>query len=300
MNRWLSGTTLLFVAPMVLAPSCKDKAPLEGSGPSRSASADPAPVVVPEPVRPAIPERAVPSSFTPDDDRWVRAFRFAFPDDAKMGVSFHDAREACLRHRLDLCTVDQWEIACRAEASVGKAESWTISPAAGSGWELRGGSGCSSRSKATDGSPATGRIGLCCERRASIHGDSRREKVLESGQVYVDLCETAQNAGEPTRVLELLADRSQVHKNQGDKDAHRADLEGDLQRWPEMDTRHTRCEYSSKGSDGSFTCEVVMTRLPAGKSTRELAVFRSLYEFVDFKYTVFANPISIVRPWGPY
>lgn len=277
-----------------LAACCKDKPTPDDPVPV------PVPSAAPAVARPAIPDRAVASSFTTDDERWVQAFRFRFPDDAKMGAPFADARAACLSHKLDLCTVDQWEIACAAEASVAQAESWTISPATGNGWELRGGGSCSKKSVSADGSASPARIGLCCERRASIHGDSRREKVLDAGQIYVTFCETAQNAGEPERVVKLLADRAKVHKNNMDKDGIRADLEGDLKRWPEMDTRHTRCEYAAKGADGSFTCEVVMTRLPAGQTTRELAVFRSRYEFVDFKYTVFAEPVSIVRPWGPY
>ena len=90
------------------------------------------------------------------------------------------------------------------------------------------------------GSASTNRIGLlCCERRAAIHGTSRREKVLDSGQVYVDIVEKAQNAGEPMRVVKLLADQAKVHKNYFDKDAVRKDLEGDLRRWPQMDSRHT-------------------------------------------------------------
>lgn len=283
---------------VVLCSCCEPKAGEERGVPPTSASA-PVPTA-PAFVRPKIPERAVPSSFTPDDERWVKAFRFSFPQDARMGVSFAASRAACLSHQLDLCTADQWDIACRAEASVGTAESWTISPATSGGWELRGGSGCSKKGTSDDGTASSGRIGLCCERRASIHGDSRREKVLDSGQVYVELCEKALNSGEPERVVKLLADRAQVHKNTMDKAGIRADLEGDLKRWPQMDSRHTRCEYSAKGADGAFTCEVVMTRLPAGQSTPELAVFRSRYEFEGFRYTMFANPTSVVRPWGSY
>jgi hypothetical protein len=291
-----AGAGLVALASSILVCGCcKENAAPEPT-PTTSSITVPAAVV-----RPDIPERAVPSSFTLDDDRWVKAFRFSFPTEAKMGASFSQARAACLNNRLDLCTADQWEIACRAEPGVAKAESWTISPAAGSnGWELRGGSTCSKKAASTDGSPSPARMGLCCERRASIHGDSRREKVLESGQVYVEISEAALNSAEPMRVVKLLADRAKVHKNHLDKEGVRKDLEGDLRRWPKMDTRHTRCEYTSKGADGSFTCEVVMTRLPAGKSEQELAVFRSRYEFEQFKYTVFADPISIVRKWGPY
>ena len=135
------------VSAVLVCGCCKEKQPADET--PIATPSETAPVAA---VRPEIPERAVPSSFTPDDEYWIKAFRFSFPSDAKMGAAFAEARAACLNHQLDLCTADQWEIACRAEPAVGKAESWTISPAPGSnGWQLRGGKSCVSKSASTDG-----------------------------------------------------------------------------------------------------------------------------------------------------
>lgn len=248
-----------------------------------------------------ISERAVGSGWTKDSMRFVQAFKFALPDSAPTGASFTVARAACESVGRDLCSEDQWELACTTDESVGKVPSWTITPAGAAGWRLRGGGVCEMRADAPDGAAVAGRIGLCCERRAAIStSKNRQESVMKAAQTYIEIVEKASNSGSPAEVTKLLADRAKVFKTEMTRDEAEKDLANDWKRWPKQNVRFFRCVADAAGENGNFECDAVGTRTPASTDVPELSVFHVRFEYEKFKYTVFADPTSIARKWGAY
>lgn len=298
------GSVLLLLAAL---PACKqnadDKAAPSAVAPPASVAAPPSapPVAAPVAATVKVPERAVGSGWTKESSRFVQAFKFSLPDSAPRGASFKDARAACEAVGRDLCSEDQWELACSTDDSVGKASSWTITPAGAAGWRLRGGDGCAMRADASDGAAVAGRIGLCCERRAAIStSKNRQESVMKAAQTYIEIIEKASNSGSPAEVTKLLAERAKVFKTDMTPEEAEKDLASDWKRWPKQNVRFFRCVADVAGQNGNFECDAVGTRTPASTNVPELAVFHVRFEYENFKYTVFADPTSILRKWGPY
>ena len=288
---------------VVLAALLACKSGGDRTAPSASAAVAPSarPAVTAEVTRIKIPERAVGSGWTKDSSRFVRAFKFALPESAPTGATFKDARVACEGIGRDLCSEDQWELACATDETVGKAASWTITPAGAAGWRVRGTGGCETRADAADGSATAGRIGLCCERRAAIStSKNRQESAMKAAQTYIEIVEKASNSGSPAEVTKLLADRAKVFKTEMTRNEAEKDLSSDWKRWPKQNVRFFRCVADAAGEDGNFECDAVGTRTPASTDVPELSVFHVRLEYEKFKYTVFADPTSILRKWGAY
>lgn len=276
-------------APSAESPAASAQAPLPGASAAPAVS----------PVK--IAERAVGSGWTKDKLRFVQSFKFALPESAPTGASFKEARAACDAVGRDLCSDDQWELACATDESVGKVASWTITPAGANGWRIRGGGSCDLRADADDGAPSAGRIGLCCERRAAIStSKNRQEAVMKAAQTYIGIVESASNSGSPAEVTKLLAEESKVFKTSMTRAQAETDLANDWKRWPKQSVRFFRCVADAAGEDGGFECDAVGTRTPATSEVPELSVFHVRFEFEKFKYTVFADPTSIMRKWAPY
>ena len=287
-------TRIFAVLCLLALTACKkDKAPAPAAStgaPGPVASAPP-----PAPARPDIPDRAIGSSWTADKLRWVQAFRTSYPAASQPGMGWKEARAACEGAGLDLCTEDQWVLACGIEPKIGGAPSWTISPTGAAGWVVRGGAGCDSKSEAASGSGTPGRIGLCCERRASMStSKNRQEAVMKAAQTYATLVEGAVNSGDPSRIAKLLANDVLLYKTRSNPDKATKDLAWDMKRYPKMDTRFISCDTDVAGADGNWECETVGTRESAdGK--QQLSVYRQRFEYVQFKYTVFGDPVLIKR-----
>lgn len=164
------------------------------------------PPAVSAPSIPRISDGEFLGGWNPDHSRWLPAFKFGLPAEGAGETTLVDARAGCATRRMDLCSEEQWEAACRADAKVGAKASWTLSFASGSEWVVRGGTGCSSRARAVPATRDPARIGLCCERAASMASTQQSAGVLSSGHTYVKLVESASNSHEPTRILALVAD----------------------------------------------------------------------------------------------
>ncbi len=266
------------------------------------ASAAPAaapPASAPPPGPPHLPAVAVGSSWTDDRRYWVQAFRVELPSDAPVGAAFIDARLACEKAQLDLCGEEQWALACTQEPKIGEHPSWTISAAGSSGWVVRGGSGCTARSEASDGSGAAGRIGLCCERRAAITTSANRQQaVMKAAQTYIGIVEDAYNSRSADRIVKLLSEEPVLFRTRTDHDKARKDIESDFKRYSRLENRLVRCEADAAGANGWFECDTVGTRTKTGDSVMELATFRQRFEYENFKYTLFGDPRRMTRKWG--
>jgi hypothetical protein len=298
-----SSTTAELVLVLSALLACK------GSGGDKSAPTPPSaePVATPSaapavPARPKLADGAVGSAWTTDQQRWVQAFKYRWPDAAPVGASFADARKACAAASLDLCTEEQWALVCAQDAGVGRVPSWTLSPASTpAGWVVMGGNGCSLRAVTVDGAAAPERIGLCCEPRASLSTQvSRQEAVMKAAQTYLTLIEGAANSHSAARIAALLADSSQLYGTTRTRDEAQKALDWDLGRYSELGTRMVACDVDAGGPNGFMECETVATRTAIKDPKPELSVFRQRFEFVQYKYTVFGKPVTVRRKWGAY
>jgi hypothetical protein len=252
--------------------------------------------------KPKVEGGAVGSAWSSDSQRWVQAFRYDLPDASPVGGSWAEARQACLGGNFDLCTEDQWNMVCAQAPSVGKLASWTLSPiASGTGWVVRGGNGCGARTTTTDEASTPGRVGLCCEPRASISPiGTRQEAVMKAAQTYIGLIEAAANSGSASRIVALLADPAKLYGTERTHEEARKALEWDLPRWSDARTRLIECEADVPRPNGTLECDTVAVRTKSSDGTRQLSVFRQRFEYVQFKYVVFGQPRQIKRKWGPY
>lgn len=272
-------------------------------GPKPQPSAEPvasaAPVVSAAPAPPKIPEGAVGSAWTADAQRWVQAFKYRWPDQAPVGASWADSRQACMTVGLELCTEDQWVRVCGQDGNVGSTASWTLSPTSTpAGWVVMGGGGCSTRAVTDDGAAAPLRIGLCCEPRASLSTPvSRQEAVMKAAQIYLGIIEDAVNSHSANRIVTLLAEPSKLYGTERTHEGAQKALEWDLKRYSAFHTRLVACDVDAGGTNGFLECETVATRVPLNSGTAELSVFRQRFEFVQYKYTVFGKPVVIRRKW---
>ncbi|MEZ4375459.1 MAG: hypothetical protein R3B07_31905 [Polyangiaceae bacterium] len=279
------------------AATAAQPAPAEPAATPQAAAAQPAAA---QPVtRPQIANGSVQAGRLGENSPWFDSFSYAYPSGAPQGASWADARRACQGAGMDLCTEDQWALACRADSSVGNAQSWTASYDSGTSWVVRGGEGCAAKSSDAETSKAAARIGLCCDRRAGISG-ARSDALSKTASVYIKLVEDALNSGSADSVSRLLADEVLLMKTRTTADKARAFLASDLQRWPTMNRRFTNCTADIGGTSGSFECDILMTRIPAGTTTAELSVFRGKYAYGPpaNKYNVFEEPLTVKRPWG--
>jgi hypothetical protein len=306
------ATTVMFSVVIVIAFGCgkqkaaeSDDVPIRKAAESAAASPSTAPSaapVAPAPAAVQIPEKATTTSWSADDKRWMKPFKFGLPSGAMAGAAWADARRACKSVGRDLCSEDQWALACAMEAAVGQAPSWTVSHGSSEGtWVVRGGTGCAASADATGGEGAAGRIGLCCERSPAISSTKRTEAWLKSADVYIRLVEDALNSPSPDKVVNLLDEPAKLFKTTSSHDQARRNLRDDYKRYSEWDYRFTRCDADIDTEKGSFECDAVMTRAPAGAS-RELSVFRTRFEYGPprLSYKVFADPVRVIRKWGAY
>ncbi|MCA9647486.1 MAG: hypothetical protein KC492_42645 [Myxococcales bacterium] len=249
-------------------------------------------------VRPPIADGSVQAGRLAEGSPWHDTFKYAYPSGAPQGATWADARRACQGSGMDLCTEDQWALACRADSSIGNAQSWTVSYSTGTSWVVRGGEGCAAKSSDAETSKAPARIGLCCDRRAGVSG-ARTDALSKTASVYIKLVEDALNSGSADSVSRLLADDVLLMKTRTTADKAKAFLASDLQRWPTMNRRLTSCTAEIAATSGSFECDVVMTRIPAGTSGEELSVFRAKYAYgpPGNKYNVFEEPVRVIRAW---
>jgi len=279
---------------------CKDKATDNPSpDPSALPAASPAVSAVAPRASVAI-EGQVPSSRTLDRLRWVAGYRYSFPEGGPVGARWAESRAGCRDTGLDLCTEDQWHLACRSNPAVAERLSWTITPASGEGWVTRGGgSGCGARGTKASSSPEAGMIGLCCERRASLAPGGRAPAVLAEANTYVLLVEQALNARDPSRVTTLMANPAELFGTRRSHEEARKALRWTYQSWGKMDSRFIACDVSIQVRQGRFTCETVMTRNRKGGPGLELSVFRQRYAYGPpaQKYSVFGKTTEIMRKW---
>jgi len=287
-------------------PTESDDAPIRRTAPPPAATpsgspsggaANPTPAAAPAV---QIAERAVKAGWMPDGKRWIRAFKFSLPTGAPTGASWADARKACISSGLDLCTEDQWSVACSLDSTVGSAPSWTVTPGA-DGWVVRGGAGCASSAEADGATTAPGRVGLCCERGAAISSTKKGDGLVKAADVYVGLVEDALNSTSPQKIIDLIADPAKLFKTEMTHEQALKDLRADAQKYAEWNYRLLRCDADVGTDAGSFECDTVETRVPKGQ-TRELSVFRMRFEYGPprLKYTVFADPVRIMRKWSAY
>lgn len=217
------------------------------------------------------------------------------------GANLIEARASCAGRSMDLCSEEQWEAACRTDSNVGAAESWTVSFASGFEWVVRGGGSCSSRAQAHPTHPAPGRIGLCCERAASMASTQQSTAVLSAGNTYVKLVESASNSREPTRILGLVADPVWAYT----KEQPHTELKNGMEKWwkkhPVDDARYTRCDVEILSGSGHFECDGVGQRTNVGSSEPSLGVYRQRYEWSGEaqKYTVWGKVVRPIKKWAP-
>jgi hypothetical protein len=297
MDRKTPTAALLCLLAVGLT-NCKDKAPPPTPVAASSSSTVPAPAT-PAITRPTLKGGGVEAGRSSDGGPWFEAFKFSWPDGAPMGATWLEARKSCESVGLDLCTQEQWTMACAKDPDVGKAESWTITHASGPTWVVRGGTGCASTADSPENVKKPERIGLCCERRAGITANSKNTAILKSGHVYIDIIEKAANSGSPEQIVKLLAEESLLYKTRMTRQEALADLKSDMQKWPRTNTRFVSCNVEIPAQEGQLDCSAVTTRV-SGEGTTELSVFRSTFKWgSDFKYYVFGEPGVITRKWGP-
>ncbi|HQK21014.1 MAG TPA: hypothetical protein PLJ27_26365, partial [Polyangiaceae bacterium] len=246
-------------------------------------------------------EGQVPSSTTLDDLRWIAGYRFAIPRDVPVGVRWTEAREACEEIGLDLCTEEQWHLACRVNPVIAERKSWTITPGTGEAWVTRGGGegGCGVRGNLEASSAEAGMIGLCCERRASLSPGKRAPAVLAEADMYIRLVETALNSRDPSTTTDLMADPGELFGTMRSHEEASKALRWTYNSWGKMDSRFTKCDVNIQMGQGHFTCETVMTRNRKGGPGLELTVFRQRYEYGPpaQKYHIFGKTTETIRKW---
>jgi hypothetical protein len=92
--------------------------------------------------------------------------------DESPGLGFAKAMESCAAAGKFLCSDVEWQLACEADAELGKLEAWTYSTEKGK-VVVRGGDGCARRLTvaAADVSPA--RATLCCDRAVGVVSEDK-------------------------------------------------------------------------------------------------------------------------------
>jgi hypothetical protein len=247
-------------------------------------------------------EGHVPSTKTLDELRWIAGYRYALPKEVPIGARWAEAREGCTVAGLDLCTEDQWHMACRGNPTLAERVSWTITPAGGDSWVTRGGeaggSACAARGTASSSSPQPGMIGLCCERRASLSPGKRAPAVLAEADAYARLVEGALNARDPSQVVALMSDPAELFGTMRSHEEARRALLWTYDAWGGMDSRFTHCDVNIQMGQGDFTCETVMTR-NRKEPGLELSVFRQRYVYGPpaQKYQIFGKTTKMIRKW---
>jgi len=169
------------------------------------------------------------------------------------------------------------------------------------GWIVRGGAGCSSTAEAAGSDLSPTRIGLCCERAPAISSTQRGESWLKTANTYIGIVEDALNSTSPQKVVKLLADPAKLFTTRMTHEEALADLRGDATRFAEWNHRLMACHADVGAEAGSFECDTVEPRVPKDKPG-ELSVFRMRFEYGTPKltYSVFADPVRVMRKWGPY
>jgi hypothetical protein len=301
--------TIVWCSMALVAVGCDKSEKPAGDVPIRAKSVEQAPTAAassaapepPPPVAVKIRPGAVAASWTPDGKRWVKAFTYSVPEGAVAGASWADALKTCRSAGLDLCSEQQWQIACGKDSVVGQSPSWTITPASGDTWVVRGGSGCSASEEAAGDSVSPARIGLCCERAAAISSVKRSDAWMKTAQTYIGIVEDALNSKSPQQVVNLLADPAKLFKTRMTNDEALRDLRSDAEKYAEWNYRLFSCDAEVDTQHGSFECDTVETRTPKA-GARELSVFRMRFEYgpPNLKYSVFADPVRITRKWAPY
>lgn len=261
----------------------------------------PSPFDEPPPPIPGISDGEFAGGWNPDHSRWLPPFKFGMPAAKSGGTRWVEARASCATRSMDLCSQEQWEAACRTDSNVGASKSWTVSFASGLEWVVRGGGGCSARAAADPNDEDSTRIGLCCDRVASMASAQQTVAVLSSGHTYVKLVESASNSHEPTRTLALVADPAFAYV----KTQTHAELSAGIQRWteqyPQRDVRFTRCDVEIRVDGGFFECDGVGQRTKRGDAEPHLGVYRERYEWggVGQKYSVWGKVVREIKKWNP-
>lgn len=253
------------------------------------------------PASPGISDGEFAGGWNPQHSRWLPPFKFGMPTGTTGGATWVEARASCAARSMDLCSEEQWEAACRTDSNVGAKASWTVSFASGLEWNVRGGTGCASRAAAQPAQIDAGRIGLCCERAASMASTQTQVAVLRSGHTYVQLVESASNSHEPTRILALVADPVFAYVGSQTHPELRAGIQRWIELYPDQDVRFTRCDVEIRSGSGSFECDGVGQRTKRGSSEPQLGVYRERYEWSGEgqKYTVWGKVVREIKKWGP-
>jgi hypothetical protein len=307
--RFAAAFSCLLVSASLLSGCCKKPADdlAEPQRPTETTAVSATPSATPKAVAPAaatvqIAEQATANGFSPDNERWMKGFKFGLPSGAMTGQTWPEARQACLSVGRDLCSREQWLQACTKDATVGTVPTWTIS----SGSEkqtfvVRGGVGCASTSESPAAQPDSARVGLCCEKGAAISSTKKTEAWLKSADVYVRLVEDALNSSNPDQIVKLLDEPSKLFATTSSKAQALKNLRDDYKKYSEWKYRFTRCDADIDTYVGSFECDGMMTRvLASGK--REMTAYRARFEYGEPKlsYKVFAATVKVNWPWAAY
>jgi hypothetical protein len=270
------------------APEAKSVAPPEVTSAPKAETVPALPVLAAR----KVPERALADGST--------LYEFTFEREAEdEGLVWLDAAARCVDKGMHLCTSTQWQAACDADPAVAAVETWTMTPAEGSGFVVRGGASSCRAKRAAHGAQASPfRAGACCSPSiaASAAGGGISAPNLRAMARRVLALEKAMGTRRGSAVRDMLDDPLQFFLAKKSRDEVVAQLDDLYKRTPDFQAVHEVCDFSVNAADETFAADC--RKIGVQKGTVGHVLTRYVFVGGSGKLRSMTDP-QVFRPFAP-